>query len=681
MNSDRPPDSAELPLLERVLSEQSALWKQGERVSVEELLARYPALRDDPTAVLDLIYHEYLLRRRLNEAPIPAEFIRRFPEQSAALLRQFAVDEVMGSAGVAEERRTGSGAGRLGDGSIAGTARNNGARAAHGAFPHGPQFDGSASESHRDLDLRVSIVRGSGSHQATDLEHLLRGRMRIAATIILVGFGVFLLIDLVSGRYAHAGRLPLLFAHLAVIFTAVVGGTILWGRRHVSLRSLRALETAHILVGTLFFALYQASEFYSGEWGPLAREGHHADVIDLTGDSCVLRWFAFIVIYGFFVPNTWGRCARIVSCIAVCPLAVTTAVGIWESTLGEMKNALLDMGIWMAIATAMAIYGSHKVTQLRHEAMTARKLGQYRLKRRLGRGGMGEVYLAEHQLLKRPCAIKLIRKELVGERNTLSLFEREVQATAALNHPNIVQIYDFGVADDGTFYYTMEYLPGMTLQEMVKDHGPLPSRRAVHLLRQVCRALREAHARGLIHRDLKPGNLIASQIGCESDVVKLLDFGLVGAMSVGRDLGTPSSRDLIAGTPAFLSPEQAAGRAGIDGRSDIYSLGAVGYFLLSGRPPFEGQTTLELLLAHQRQVPRPLSALAREVPADVEAVISRCLEKEPHKRFPDARSVEEALSKCECAADWSEDAAREWWNEHPARDLASEPEIEPSASR
>jgi serine/threonine-protein kinase len=322
----------------------------------------------------------------------------------------------------------------------------------------------------------------------------------------------------------------------------------------------------------------------------------------------------------------------------------------------------------------MAAYGSHKIAQLRQEAFEARKLGQYRLKRRLGSGGMGDVWLAEHHLLKQPCAIKLIRHDLVDDPTTLSRFQREVQATAMLAHPNTVRIYDYGIAEDGTFYYTMEHLPGPTLHELVEKHGPLPPERAVYLLRRACSALGEAHALGLVHRDLKPGNFIVSQLGGVPDVLKLLDFGLVRNTPGNPDHERLSFHGYVIGTPAYLSPEQAAGQRDLDARSDLYSLGAVGYFLLSAHAPFQGRTPHHVMVAHLEQPVPPLCAPGGTIPADVEAVIRRCLAKDPSDRYPDVLSLEGALAACTCAAEWTESRAARWWQDQAGPDRSSAPE-------
>jgi serine/threonine-protein kinase len=276
---------------------------------------------------------------------------------------------------------------------------------------------------------------------------------------------------------------------------------------------------------------------------------------------------------------------------------------------------------------------------------------------------MGEVYLAEHQLLKRPCAVKLIRTDGAADPNALERFEREVRLTATLSHPNTVEIYDYGRAQDGTYYYVMEYLPGLNLAELVERYGPLPPSRAVYLLRQVCGALREAHAAGLIHRDIKPSNIIAARRGGTDDVAKLLDFGLVrpSATAVATDL---SAEGRVLGTPLFMSPEQAMRSRKVDERSDIYSVGAVAYYLLTGRPPFEGDDGLAVLIAHARDPVTPPSRIRPGVPADLERVVMLCLSKDPAERYPDAASLERALASCACAGHWDEEMSARWWRDY-----------------
>jgi serine/threonine-protein kinase len=316
----------------------------------------------------------------------------------------------------------------------------------------------------------------------------------------------------------------------------------------------------------------------------------------------------------------------------------------------------------VVLGSAASLYGTHIINALRVEAFQARRMGQYHLKQRLGAGGMGEVYLAEHSLLKRPCAIKIIRPGSQADPQALARFEREVRATARLSHWNTVSVFDYGHTDDGTFYYVMEYLPGSNLADLVKRHGPLPAARAIHLLRQTCRALHEAHAAGLIHRDIKPANLFAARQGGVCDIAKLLDFGLVKqAADKPADQNSPGAA--LSGSPLYMAPEQAGFAGTPDRRSDIYSLGATAYFLVTGKPPFEGGNLTQVILAHARENVVPPSQVDSRVPADQEQVIVKCLAKNPADRFPDASSLERALAACRDADRWSDADAERWWNE------------------
>jgi serine/threonine-protein kinase len=268
-------------------------------------------------------------------------------------------------------------------------------------------------------------------------------------------------------------------------------------------------------------------------------------------------------------------------------------------------------------------------------------------------------------MLKRRCVVKLIRPDRVGNEKTLARFQREVQATARLSHWNTVEILDYGRTEDGTFYYVMEYLPGMTLADMVRKHGPLPAGRVVYLLLQVCDALREAHQAGLVHRDVKPENIIVAQRGGIYDVAKILDFGLVEPVA-GR-CGPPATADaVISGSPLFMSPEQAAGISVVDPRTDVYSLGAVAYHMLTGRPPFTGDNLVELTDAHIRKQPIPAAQRNPNVPHDLEQVVQKCLAKNPRDRFQDMSELTRALSECEAAGRWSRDQAAAWWQEWEA---------------
>ena len=291
------------------------------------------------------------------------------------------------------------------------------------------------------------------------------------------------------------------------------------------------------------------------------------------------------------------------------------------------------------------------------------EMGQYKLKERLGGGGMGEVYLAEHRLLKRRCAIKLIRPDVARQANTLDRFKREVQTTAMLRHPNTVAIYDYGDLEDGTFFYVMEHLPGLSLQQLVEEHGPLPPGRAIYLLRQICGALSEAHSIGLVHRDVKPDNVLVGCLGGQHDVAKLFDFGLVRTVEDEGPTSRLTKAGSVLGTPSYMSPEQVMGEP-IDQRSDLFSLGVVAYFLLTGKLPFEGNNSLAVMYARLKDSVQPPTFHRPNLPRDLERIVLQCLARDAPMRFADAKSLEKAMAECPCAMDWNDERAKKWWNEN-----------------
>jgi serine/threonine-protein kinase len=514
--------------------------------------------------------------------------------------------------------------------------------------------------------IRLDLISAAGKGQtAEDLRVLLCKRLRFLA-LLLTGALAFTL-PLVAINAATD-----VWSYITVmvfVFGAVLAG-VLWVRQSLSLNQLRAIELA------LFGAMY-------AQWSTAHAFLYPSYVISqppnwfgfIFGYAVSLPWVFLIVFYGILIPNTGTRCAAVVGVMAVTPLAISMLTGIAErATIGySQANFYLVVGACMAGATAIAVYGSHRIEVLRTEVVAARRLGQYQLGEKLGVGGMGEVYLAEHLLLRRPCAIKLIRPDRCGQPAALDRFEREVRATAMLTHPNTVQVYDYGRAQDGTFYYAMEYLPGMNLEQLMARHGPLPPERAIHFLRQICGALSEAHANGLIHRDIKPSNVIACRRGGLDDVAKLLDFGLVRNTEFGADVGHQTREGAVEGTPAYMSPEQAEGKTNLDFRSDIYSVGALAYHLLTGQPPFVRQTTLQTLIAHVCDPPTPPRQLREEVAADLQAIVLRCMEKDPAQRFFDARSLEKALADCTAGNLWTEKRAADWWHNQISSTGASSP--------
>jgi serine/threonine-protein kinase len=524
----------------------------------------------------------------------------------------------------------------------------------------------------------VVLVGTSGQQLTAELSDLLRRRLRIATLIFLVSCGIFLIRGLLGG--GSSGGKPLNLAVQAlVVAVMVLLATLLWSHLQLSVRALRVLEVA--LFGTmgLFFAWLQFAVFNAEELITLANPDrpHSQDtVMSLSATGHALRWFILIVVYGTFIPNTWRRCALVVGIMSLVPLALTAGMCVSCPVMGNYtQSALFGMTVVLGIGVAIAIFGSYKISELQHEAQAARQLGQYQLKEKLGAGGMGEVYLAEHLLLRRRCAIKLIRGDQAGERTNLNRFEREVRAMATLTHPNTVEIYDYGNAEDGTFYYVMEYLPGLSLQELVEHYGPLAPARAVYFLRQLCGALGEAHGIGLIHRDIKPSNVIASVRGGIHDMAKLLDFGLVQCVGGQCVTDKLTMQGTILGSPSYMSPEQAVGKERLDARTDIYSLGGLAFFLLTGRPPFERDTPMATLVAHVHEPPPPLSDLRPDLPDDLQAVVQRCLAKNPDERYQDADALEQALAACACADDWNKRDAADWWKRHDNADLPAHPEL------
>ncbi len=317
---------------------------------------------------------------------------------------------------------------------------------------------------------------------------------------------------------------------------------------------------------------------------------------------------------------------------------------------------------WCLITVAVATYASSVIYGLVREIREARRLGQYTLDRKLGEGGMGQVYLAHHAMLRRPTAIKLITHDGIDQKR-LAQFEKEVQHTSELSHPNTISIYDYGRTPDGVFYYAMEYLEGLDLDELVVSYGPQTPGRAIHMLAQACSALIEAHGVGLIHRDIKPANLFLCQRGGEPDVVKVVDFGLVKEVAPAE--GTGAQENVIVGTPLFMSPESIHSPGEVDAQSDIYALGCVAYFLLTAEPVFSGDSIVEICGHHLHTVPSPPSErLGKALPADLERLVLACLQKEPAKRPRGAQSLRDALLACASAGSWSATQATAWWQDH-----------------
>jgi serine/threonine-protein kinase len=512
---------------------------------------------------------------------------------------------------------------------------------------------------------RQAIAPTTGRHTISEPLDVVRARLRVLPIVfILILAGLLILkrgvFDLGNPAYDRVYGTAIL---------ALVGLVVLlWSRWPIPLAGLKAMELGMVglLAGVFATSLYTVM-LESSVRGDLMRA-------QLVLKNIVLLTAVLILTYGLYVPKSWRRAAVVVGPLAVLPFATVAVLALrhpepmawlrygWFSGRTPRAFQFAFDGLILSILAVGATYGARTISRLRREVAEARRLGQYHLRRQLGAGGMGEVYLAEHVLLKRPCAVKLIQPACASNPRTLERFEREVRLTAALSHPNIVEIYDYGRADDGSYYYVMEYLDGLSLAELVERHGVLPPGRVVYLLRQVCGALCEAHAAGLTHRDIKPSNIFAARRGGTRDVAKLLDFGLVLSRT-GSDAAHLTGEGHVLGTPLYMSPEQIRRGRDLDGRSDLYSLRAVAYYLLTGRPPFDGEGGIGLLIAHARDPVVPPSHARADVPDDLERVVLRCLAKDPAERFPDAGGLQQALAECACAADWDRERAARWWSD------------------
>jgi serine/threonine-protein kinase len=393
-----------------------------------------------------------------------------------------------------------------------------------------------------------------------------------------------------------------------------------------------------------------------------------------------------LLVYAVYVPST-ARHTLVVAALMTAPLlgSIFVAFRSWDPALHDAPAATWPKGevgdmaypatlvsafLW-AIVVAIAAGFSHTIHGLRKAVRDIRRLGQYTLEEKLGEGGMGVVYRASHAMLRRPTAIKLLHPDRAGK-DALTRFEREVRRTAMLTHPNTVTVYDYGRTTDGVFYYAMELLEGGSLEEIVELDGPQPEERVIHLLEQAAASLAEAHDAGLIHRDIKPGNILVVDRGGIADLVKVVDFGLVKDVGPrARDAATSqpalTTANTITGTPLYIAPEAVTDPEAVDARTDLYALGAVGYWLLTGTHVFSGKSIVEVLAHHLHSVPDPPSTrLELAVSPDLEALLLECLAKRPEERPASAHVLRERLHACAAAGRWTSARAASWWSLHRA---------------
>ena len=385
------------------------------------------------------------------------------------------------------------------------------------------------------------------------------------------------------------------------------------------------------------------------------------------------------VALGVFIPAAfipWQTRYQVITGVALVLAAVVAQVWAYSSVPGVLeywaqrggvrafRGDLLFGTLGNAVIAVVGVIASHTLYSLRKTAHKAERMGNYMIRELLGKGGMGEVYRAQHAHIRRPTAVKVMRPSAEGGQAAMVRFEREVQLSSTLTHPNTITIYDFGRTVDNQFFYAMEYLDGLDLEQLVQRYGPLPPERVVHILIQACGALDEAHARGIIHRDIKPSNIYITQRGRLYDFVKVLDFGLAKQITDPKAVSVTKT-GVVFGTPRYISPEAVQGAEVIDGRADIYCLGAVAYWLLTGRAPFDSGSAVELLIDHLKATPIAPSAVAETpIPEQLDAIVMKCLQKKPEERFQTAELLLEALEAVSFAEPWTQDRARDWWQIH-----------------
>lgn len=493
--------------------------------------------------------------------------------------------------------------------------------------------------------IKIVRVVGPGGIPGGDLQTLLRRRLQFAS-LLVAGFYVLLLFKSYTfyEGYTQLGQYTFLDWTIFLVDQAAFAGEVivaclLWNKRILSLPNLRRIEWVVWGLPLLNQCVLEWQRLFVNH-RLLTLQTWTESIV--SGRYDVLPWFTLIIGYGVVIPNTWRRCSAVVSAVAGLALALNFLAAVADGVVFHSAVLLhiFEVVIWLTFAVAFAVYNSYRIEEIKKRGD---EFGQYRLLGKLGEGGMGEVWEAEHKLLRRRGVIKLIRPEMANDPYYRRFFEQEAKKTAALTHPNTIVIYDYGQVEDGRLYYAMEYLKGVPLSMLVERHGSLPPGRAVFLLQQVCSALREAQDQGLVHRDIKPNNIMVCERGRLADMAKLLDFGLVRDMHICT-AEEHTDHGAVVGTRGWMAPEQWRGVS--DHRSDLYSLGATAYFLLTGKMPPGPETPWD------------------DVPADLQEVVQRCLEHNPEKRFQSADDLERALAGCGCATEWDRASAAAWWRDH-----------------
>jgi eukaryotic-like serine/threonine-protein kinase len=431
---------------------------------------------------------------------------------------------------------------------------------------------------------------------------------------------------------------------------------------------LAALRPATVTVLALAFEVVSS-------YGIAAAEFLQPEGLNVGPPWIGLSWVAvWMLLFNVVVP-TVPRYAVIAALLSVTsvPAMVLISISLFPPVVPpDGLMVFLAFGFPYLLVVVMAYVGARVVYNLGTEVTRARELGSYRLEERLGVGGMGEVWRASHRLLARPAAIKLIRSSMPGNAAGISedmrrRFEREAQVIAQLRSPHTVTLFDFGVAEEGSFYYAMELLEGVDTDALIKHFGPIPAERVVYILRQMCHSLSEADSCGLVHRDIKPANIFLCRYGEDYDFVKVLDFGIAkAAPATSSETRTGITiANVVHGTPSFIAPEQAVGAVDVDARADIYSTGCVAYWLLTGQLVFTADTAIGLLLAHAQTPPQPPSSRSEiPIPPALDALVLSCLAKDREERPKSARDLLQRLDAVPLQQSWTASRAREWWKQH-----------------
>lgn len=454
---------------------------------------------------------------------------------------------------------------------------------------------------------------------------LLRERLIMAMLVIATMMLVAQTLNFILGT----GSTATLASRMTAAATLLGSAVFLWRRPDIKLANLRWLEIVVVVVPITEVMLVQFLE--ATRLIEMGKPNQFPTLVAALGSVVGL----FIATYAMFIPSNWRRTAVVAFGYASVATTMTAAQLATMKGLEGIDPPRFTTTFVLFGTAIVATFSAHFFRSIRHDVESARQYGQYHLTTEIGRGGMGVVYRAEHRLLKRPAAIKLVRAECASSADAIARFEQEVQLSATLSHWNTVQIYDYGRTAVGDFYYVMEYLKGTTLAERLEIGGPMNPESAVKVINQICNGLEEAHAKSLVHRDLKPANVFLTDCGSQCDVVKILDFGLAISHA------SPTQDRSVSGSPAYMSPEQIRGDM-VDGRSDIYAIGCVLYECLTGEPLFSGESVSAVFNQHLSGIPQ--LKLSDELSNSLGPIIKKCVSKSAADRYQDVGSLRKALN-------------------------------------